>query len=264
MSTTEFSIKKAMPRIVLLTCSFLLACSNVEMDLPKSDDENLGLPIEIGAIERQSDIALKRAVPSETSYDDVFHKTLFNPDREFVETEQVNPEIPIATPERQTIEIPNLELIGTLKTANSSSYAFIRTMGSGKKAGAPAIAKYTLGQWIGDYLISKIDASRVTLMKGNEVAVLQLKPSANPAGRSPKAPGRQAAGKNPRTSSGGSSRPAFPSQEMEMGERGKASSKGIGQSRMQAESKSAEEMEKEKSLAGSSARRSSAPSTCGF
>ena len=28
------------------------------------------------------------------------------------------------------------------------------------------VLKYQLGQWIGDYLISKIEASKVTLMKG--------------------------------------------------------------------------------------------------
>lgn len=187
-------------QFIVLSCFLLIGCSEEGIDLPT---HGLDGSMPLNEIEQKSelpDISLKKSVPGELHYEDVFKKTLFNPERTFVETETSPDQETTPTPTKQAVDLPNLALVGTLKTSDDMSYAFIRNSGAGNKNTNSMVMKYTLGQWIGEYLITKIETSRVTLMKGQEVAVIRLKPSGKPAGK-PAAPGRRPGESGPRSGS---------------------------------------------------------------
>lgn len=187
--------------ILILSCFILVGCSNEEIVSLKHDGD--GMPSEgFGQVTDLPDVSLKKNVMNELYYEDVYKKTLFNPERSFIESENSPDEDTSPTPTKQAaIDLPNLDLIGTLKTSDNMDYAFIRNSGAGSKNASNMVMKYTLGQWIGDYLVTKIEASRVTLMKGQEVAIIRLKPSGKPAGKPVGAQGRRSGESGPHSGS---------------------------------------------------------------
>ena len=211
-------------QVFILACFFLMGCSDDGIALPtRGVDGNL--PSEgIGKVAELPDISLKKSVQDELHYEDVYKKTLFNPERTFVESEKLPEEETTPTPTKQAVDLPNLDLVGTLKTSDDMSYAFIRNSGAGSKNVKNMVTKYALGQWIGEYLITKIETSRVTLMKGQEVAIIRLKPSGKPAARQSGTGGRRP---------GEGARPA--SKPNEKGSETESNEKQMGRSRMKAD-----------------------------
>ncbi len=186
--------------LAIALMSFLTACIDENFAVPEARETELDYSNTGGADPDKTDIVLKKSLPSESEYVDVYQKTLFNPERKYTEEVEQTTGEPEATPARQTVNLPNLELVGTLKTSAPASYAFIRNTGEKEKNQKNKVLKYELGQWIGEYLISKIEASQVTLMKGEEVAVIKLKPSSNPGKKaSPPSGDRRSPERTPRT-----------------------------------------------------------------
>ncbi len=175
--------------IVLMLCLF--GCSEVDVTDWVSDEIEDAVFI-ADDITANPNIQLKKSSGSQMKYDDIYLKTLFSPDRVFLDIGQEDiPVEPEPTPARMQIDVPNLELVGTLqKTVDKSSYAFIKNANDADPSMRNKVRKYGQGEWIGDYLISLIESNRVTLMRGEEIALLQLKPS-QVAGRPPARGGRQ-------------------------------------------------------------------------
>lgn len=172
----KVSGKMILPALAAVSMLWFIGCSGTDTAgilLPEPDENTL---ID-GDIIAESNLQLKRNPGDEKKYSDIYNKTLFNQDRIFIEMKEETAVEPEATPSRMQIEVPNLELVGTLQTsADKNSYAFIKNAGDTDPAMRNKVRKYEKGEWIGDYLISRIDASRVTLIRGEEIAVLQLKP----------------------------------------------------------------------------------------
>jgi hypothetical protein len=179
--------------VVLMLC--FIGCSGTDTAgvIPREPDESVLID---GDIIAESNLQLKKNPGQEKKYSDIYNKTLFNQDRIFIEKEEETAVEPEPTPSRMQIEVPNLELVGTLQTsADKNSYAFIKNAGDMDPAMRNKVRKYEKGEWIGDYLISRIDASRVTLIRGEEIAVLQLKPPQS-FGRVPASKGSRQSGED--------------------------------------------------------------------
>lgn len=208
----------------------LIGCSKSDMQGLVPDDIE-GSVLVADDITANPNIQLKKPPGSKTKYDDIYRKTLFNPDRIFLDTEpEKAPAEPEPTPARMQIDVPNLELVGTLhKTVDKSSYAFIKNTNDADPAMRNKVRKYGQGEWIGDYLISLIESNRVTLIRGEEIAMLQLKPS-------------RAAGNAP--ARGGGRRPAAGSS----GQQGASVSVGQRRQQSNAEREKEEEMRRAKEM----------------
>jgi len=133
-----------------------------------------------GADYSSPQIAMKREASSEDSYSDIYNLNLFSSDRTYVEPEGSGKTAePTKTPKRAAIGLPNFQLVGTLTSSGSEDLAFIKNSKAEDKTKRGKAVKYITGDWLGDYMISKIDSDRVVLVKGEETAYLRLKPPKN-------------------------------------------------------------------------------------
>ncbi len=175
--------------IFVIGSVLLLACDRHSTKLPKQHSDAEGIMMLSQEISQQgSSVKLKRSVGQQAQYADIYNRNLFNPDRQFVEDEEL-PSVPEPTPApaRAQTEVPDLELVGTLKTDSSNeNFAFIKNAGDPDPSMRNKIRRYSKGDWIGDYWVSQIETSEVTLIRGEDVAVLRLRPPENigrPTGR---------------------------------------------------------------------------------
>ena len=109
--------------------SLLIACTELGNNHQTPVDEDTDFNISVDTSSVRSDVVLKKSISKESDYSDVYKKTLFNPERTFVEKEETVDTEPTPTPPRLAIDLPDLELVGTLKTSGPNSYAFIRNKG---------------------------------------------------------------------------------------------------------------------------------------
>ncbi|MBN1295611.1 hypothetical protein JXA80_02445 [bacterium] len=248
---------------ILVLAAGFLGCSNESVDIAdllKQDSDVLSMDnVDLAG----SKIALKRTLGDETGYDEVYQRSLFNSDRQYYESQSAeSPEEPTPTPKRATVDLPDFELVGTLTSSDTRSIAFIKNLKPKDRKARTEVEKFEIGDWLGDYLVSVIEPSKVTLARGEELAYLRLKP--------PKNVSRKTAGPPRGTTRGGNSPKQGNVGGKACGIGGRPS--GVGAARDEREEKeaemkaaqSAEERSGRESRSRSAAGRSRAnPRACG-
>ncbi|HPQ38832.1 MAG TPA: hypothetical protein PLV45_00535 [bacterium] len=200
---------------ILVGAMILLpGCDNGSVMFPDSFERSSEVLSVAGSESAGSGISLKRNMEAEEVYSDIYEKNLFTSDRTYTETEAQEPGVePTATPKRAAVDLPDFELVGTLTSADTENLAFIKNKKPKDRSKRNDVEKYEIGDWIGDYMVSGIEPSKVTLTRGEELAYLRLKPSetANrktaarrrPAARGGTQQSRRACGNNRRTAARG-------------------------------------------------------------
>ncbi|MBN1550506.1 hypothetical protein JW979_03505 [bacterium] len=117
---------------------------------------------------------VKRNVANESEYSVITQTNLFDPERKFEQESAQTDPTPTPSTAPSITEIPNLKLVGTIKTNSEESYAFI--VDSKDKDRQGKSKRYAIGDFIGEYRVSMIKPDQVIIKKGDELAVLRLKP----------------------------------------------------------------------------------------
>ncbi len=126
-------------------------------------------------LDQSGSISLKSHPGNADRYDVISEKNLFHKDRNYVpaDNEETEPDKPSDDKPARKVDLPNLKLVGTISMSASESYAFIIDTKDRKLKNK--IQKFKLGDWIGDYRITGINADHVAFKKGDELALLKLK-----------------------------------------------------------------------------------------
>jgi len=188
--------RKTLRNLCITFCCFIISfglfsCSRQTDLFP----EDTGQPAVDLALETENigTIKLKSVLGNAEDYNQITSGNLFDKERE------PPPEgTPVGTPisegtGQQPVNIPNLKLVGTINMGGGISYAFIIDTKNSKLKNK--IQRFKLGDKIGDYEITDVGADRVAFQKGEELAVLKLKPTEGKKGSRSKKPPRNSRGK---------------------------------------------------------------------
>jgi len=163
---------------VACSCSIMIfpGCFEEEMKIGNQNSQGNEIALSVDETEATS-LEIKRYPKEASIFSIITESNLFNQDRKFIPSDDdSNDNSKDDLPKKQMkADLPNLKLVGTMILQKGKSFAFIIDKKSTKLKNK--ITKFKMGDWIGDYRIIEIGEDKVVFSKGEEVAMLKLKPA---------------------------------------------------------------------------------------